>query len=251
MSEPDHVRRNKEIWAAQADGYVAAAEAAWSAEAPYWGLWRQPESALRLLPDVSGLDVVELGCGTGYVSAWLARLGARPVGIDPTPQQLDTARRMMARFGPSFPVHEAHGEALPFADDAFDLAISEYGACMWADPYGWVPEAARVLRPGGRLIFLTSSFFVPLCGHEDEAIPADEVLKRPYLGLHRVEWSSGEIEFALPHGEWIRLLAEHGFTVTRLDELGAPPDASSRYTHVSPEWSRRFPSEEVWFATLR
>jgi SAM-dependent methyltransferase len=44
-----------------------------------------PESAARLLPaDLDGAAVVELGCGTGYVSAWLQRRGARPVGVDPT-----------------------------------------------------------------------------------------------------------------------------------------------------------------------
>jgi ubiquinone/menaquinone biosynthesis C-methylase UbiE len=51
-------------------------------------------------------------------------------------------------------------EDLPFHDDHFDLAISEYGACLWADPYPWLPEAARVLRSGGQLIFLTHSIFV-------------------------------------------------------------------------------------------
>ncbi|MCP4805981.1 MAG: hypothetical protein GY913_34665 [Proteobacteria bacterium] len=121
-----------------------------------------------------------------------------------------------------------------------------------ADPYLWVPEAARVLRPGGKLIFLTSSFFVTICGSELGTEPADEVMKRPYLGLHRIEWAdTGEIEFVLPHGEWIRLLSEHGFVVERLDELGAPEGATSRYAHVDPEWARRYPSEEVWFVRSR
>ena len=44
--------------------------------------------------------------------------------------------------------------ALDEEADRFDLVISEYGASLWADPYAWVPECARVLRPGGRLVFL-------------------------------------------------------------------------------------------------
>ena len=246
MSEPDHVTANRAAWTEQAPGYVEAAEKAWASE-PYWGLWRQPESALGILPDVRDLDVLECGCGTAYVSAWLARRGARPVGIDPTAAQLETARRMQREHGLEFPLREGHGEALPFPDASFDLWISEYGACLWADPFGWVPEAARVLRPGGRLIFLTSS--VTLALTEVLEGPTGERLVRPQLDLHRLEWEdTGEVEFHLSHGRWIRLLGEHGFVVERLDELGAPPDAHSRYTHVSADWARRYPSEEVWFA---
>ena len=53
-----------------------------------------------------------------------------------------------------FPLIHGSAEAVPVADATFDLAISEYGAAIWCDPYSWIPEAARVLRPGGRLIFL-------------------------------------------------------------------------------------------------
>src|SRR5213596_3043283 len=97
--------------------------------------------------DVRGLDVVELGCGTAYLSAWLAKRGARPVGVDPTPAQLATARRMMDETGILFPLVEAPAEAVPLPDASFDLAISEYGASLWADPARWLPEAARLPRP--------------------------------------------------------------------------------------------------------
>ena len=106
------------------------------------------------LGDVSGLDVVELGCGTAYFSAQLAYRGARPVGVDPTPAQLATARRMMEAAGVSFPLVEAPAERVPLPDASFDLAVSEFGASLWADPALWIPEAARLLRPNGRLVFL-------------------------------------------------------------------------------------------------
>ena len=109
------------------------------------------------------LDVVELGCGTAYFSAQLARRGARPVGVDPTPAQLETARRMMDASGIRFPLVEAPAERVPLPDASFDLAFSEFGASLWADPALWVPEAARLLRPGGRLVFLTNSFISFLC----------------------------------------------------------------------------------------
>ncbi len=79
----------------------------WALDEICWGIWGIDESELNVLGDVAGLDVVELGCGTAYFSAWLAKLGARPVGVDITPAQLDTARRMMAETGIEFPLVEA------------------------------------------------------------------------------------------------------------------------------------------------
>ena len=52
---------------------------------------------------------------------------------------------------------------MPLPDSSFDLVLSEYGASLWADPYRWIPEAARLLRPGGRLVFLTNSTVSVLC----------------------------------------------------------------------------------------
>ena len=122
------------------------ARGAWAADEISWGPFGISESEIDVLGSVDGLDVVELGCGTAYFSAWLARRGARPVGVDPTPAQLATARRMQAEFGLEFPLVEAFAENVPLPDSSFDLVHSEYGASIWADPYRWVPEAARLLR---------------------------------------------------------------------------------------------------------
>ena len=72
----------------------------------------------RRLGDVDGLDVVELGCGTAYVSAWLARRGARPVGVDVTPAQLATARRCQERVRARLPARrgECRGRAAPLGE---------------------------------------------------------------------------------------------------------------------------------------
>src|SRR5205823_151179 len=136
---------------------------AWAQDEITWGIWRIPESELRVLPELEARDVVELGCGTAYFSAWMAKQGARPVGIDPTPAQLATARRMQRETGIEFPLIEAVGEDVPLPDASFDIVHSEYGAAIWADPYRWIPEAARLLRPGGRLIVLRNSTLVTLC----------------------------------------------------------------------------------------
>src|SRR5439155_8077707 len=146
-----------------------------------WGIFGVRESDLGSpLPDVRGLDVVELGCGTAYFSAWLAKRGARPVGVDPTPAQLATARRVQRETGIEFQLVEAAAESVPLPDASFDLALSEYGASIWADPYKWIPEAARLLRDDGLLIFLRNSTLSILCGPDEGHV--EERLVRPQFG---------------------------------------------------------------------
>ena len=148
MSSPEDLAANIAAWTkANTEFTDGAAERQWARDEIRWGVFGVPESSIGCIGDVSGLDVVELGCGTAYISAWFARNGARPVGVDPTPAQLATARRMQAATGIEFPLVEAPGESVPLPDDAFDLAISEYGAALWADPLKWVPEEGAFFAP--------------------------------------------------------------------------------------------------------
>ena len=249
---PDHVVANRAYWTIEAAAYVEPGRRAWADPEPTWGIWGVPESEAGILPDVAGLDTIELGCGTAYVSAWLARRGARPVGVDITPAQLETARALQREHGLVFPLLEANAEAVPLPDASFDLAISEYGAAIWCDPYRWIPEAARLLRPGGRLIFLGNSTLFMLCSPDEEA-PAEDRLVRPFFGgLGRFEWpDDGSVEFNLGHGDMIRLLRASGFEVENLVELRAPEGATTRSPYVTPAWARLWPSEEVWVARKR
>jgi SAM-dependent methyltransferase len=251
---PEHVRANREAWDGFAHEFVEPGHQNWATDRITWGIWDVPETELHLLPDdVSGQDVADLGCGTGYVSAWLARRGARPVGIDNSPVQLATARRFQAEFGLEFPLHLGNAETTPFDDAQFDGAFSEYGAALWADPYAWVPEAHRILKPGGWLMFLTNSALITMCFPEQDETPAGTTLLRPYFGMHRITWESdASVEFHLPHGEWIRLLRDTGFEIERLVEIQAPVGATTRYSHIaSPEWANKWPTEEAWIARKR
>ena len=244
---PDYLAQNRAQWDAQAVAYAASARAAWSSE-PTWGIWHIPDRDLGLLHGFAG-DAVELGCGTGYVSSWLARQGARPVGVDLSRAQLATAQRMQHEFGLAFPLVHAAAEATPLRAAAFDLVVSEYGAAIWSDPFAWIPEAARLLRPGGELIFLGNANLLILCVPDREDEAAGTALLRPYFGLHRVEWSDDDgVEFHMPHGEWIRLLRANGFTIEDLIELRAPAGARTEYAFVDPEWARHWPSEQIWRA---
>jgi SAM-dependent methyltransferase len=244
---PEYVARNVEKWTEANEQYTDAnARAAWSREELTYGLFGASEEQLQVLGNVAGLDVVELGCGTAYVSARLMRQGARPVGVDPTPAQLATAREMQKEFGLEFPLVEAVAESVPLPDASYDLAISEYGASIWADPERWIPEAARLLRPRGRLVFLRNSMISMLCMALDGVT---ESLQRPQRELRRITWpDTGETNFQAPTGELIDILGSAGFAIERLVELYAPDDATTHeyYKYVPAEWAKKWPVEEIW-----
>jgi SAM-dependent methyltransferase len=247
---PDYLEQNRVAWDAEAPSYAETGARAWAAE-PSWGIWGAPEADLRLLPDVAGKDTLEAGCGTGYVSAWLARRGARAIGLDNSPAQLATAGGFQIEQDLHFPLVLGFAESLPFRDESFDFVVSEYGAAIWSDPYRWIPEAARVLRPGGELLFLGNSTLLMLCTPDGPEVPAEPALQRGFFGMHRFEWPDDDppaTEFHLGHGDWIRLLRSNGFEILDLVEIQAPLDMKTRYEFVTAEWAHRWPSEEVWKA---
>jgi SAM-dependent methyltransferase len=247
---PDYLQGNINAWQEQAKDYVPAAEAAWAAHTPYWGVWRIPDSGINLMPaDLSGLRCIELGCGTAYVSAWMARRGGEVVAIDPTPNQLATARRLQAKYKLAFTIEEGFAESVPYPSESFDFAISEYGAALWSDPYRWIPEAARLLKPGGRLVFLSNSPLAMLCMPDYEAEgKLQPRLLRPYFDMHATNWpdAPGQTEFHLTHGDWIKLLRDNRFEIERLVELQAPADANTRYPWADAQWARQWPTEDAW-----
>jgi SAM-dependent methyltransferase len=242
--------RNRYLWsvvnARFTDGDAAAL---WVRAEVSWGLFRRPEAELGVLGPVAGLDVLELGCGTAYLSAWLARAGARPVALDLSPHQLATARRCQLATGPTFPLVEADGEVLPVRAGAFDLVISEYGVAPWCDPARWLPEAARVLRPDGRLVFLTNSVLAALSVPTEGGVAGDRLL-RGLDELDPVTWPGGGTEHHPGHGAWIRALTAAGFAVEALHELAPPPEAADHdfYDIVTAAWARRWPAEDLWVA---
>src|SRR3954449_13489648 len=232
---------NRALWAVVNERFTdAAAEALWSLQDVVWGLFGVAERDLGVLGDVRGLDVVELACGTayfsawlprgrgdaravGYFSAWLARAGANILAVDFSSEQLATAGRLQAGLGPVFPLVQGDAHQVPLASARFDVVVSEHGAAAWCDPERWLPEAARLLRPGGRLVFLTNSNLSALCVPAEEGL-AGERLLRGLREAYRVRWPGGGVEFHPSHGDWLRLLRGSGFVVDAMLEIFAPPD---------------------------
>ena len=258
MAESDYIAVNRAAWTRSNAEYTdGAARTAWATTEIGYGQYQLPESELRVLPDVVGKDVIELGCGTGYFGAWLKRTGAaRVVGVDVTPAQLDTARRMEEEFGFGLEFIEANAESIPLPDDSFDLAFSEYGASIWCDPKLWIAEAARLLRAGGELFFLRGSTLRMLCSPDGPGI--SNVLARPQRGLYKLEWPETEtesagVEFHAPTSEMLAILWANGFELLDFRELYPPDDAVTHPYYDEPpiEWAKQWPAEEIWRARLR
>jgi SAM-dependent methyltransferase len=248
-----YLEPNRRNWENLRDFQIETGRRNWAQTEISWGLWKRPESEVAALPDVAGKDVIELGCGTAYWSAWLARRGARMVALDLTPSQLEIARMLQAEHGLDFPLLEANAEDVPLPDASFDIAFSEYGASIWCDPYKWIPEAARLLRPGGELVFLRNSVIGGLCSPYDADGKLGRELVRDYFGMCEFEWPDGTVDFTLNYGDTIRVLRASGFELENMLELQAPPDAETHpvYDYVTAEWAAQWPTEEIWVARKR
>jgi SAM-dependent methyltransferase len=257
LAEPDYVAVNRESWTrANAEYTDAQGERAWAQPEITWGKWSIPESDVQVLPDLAGKEVVELGCGTAYFGSWLKRAGAsRVVGVDVTPAQLATARRLNEEHGLGLELVEANAEETGLPAESFDLAFSEYGASIWCDPAKWIPEAARLLRPGGELVFLRGSTLQLLCMPDDVDGKVGDRLLRSQRGLYKLEWYDEDpgVEFHPPTSEMFRILRESGFELLDLRELYAPEDAADHayYATVPARWAKRWPDEEIWRLRLQ
>lgn len=238
--------RNRAMWDAFSDEYQAKhAQTLAESGGLAWGSSRLPESALRVLGDVAGKDILELGCGAARWSIGLARAGARPVGLDVSTRQLEHARRLMAEAGVDFPLVHASAEAVPLADRSFDIVFCDHGAMTFADPYRTVPEASRLLRSGGLFAFSHHSPIETICW----ALGAEKVGDRlvlDYFGLHRIDLGE-DVAYQLPYGEWIRLFRANGFLVEDLIEPRPLPGATSTFRDADElAWARRWPAESIW-----
>jgi SAM-dependent methyltransferase len=241
--------RNRAYWDRESDEYQERHREFINRPEPRWGIWQIPESDLSVLGDVSDKDVLELGCGAAQWSILLAKQGARVVALDNSERQLDHARRAMAEAGLDFPVIHSSAEEVPLPDESFDVVFCDHGAFTFADPYRTVPEAKRLLRPGGLLAFSHISAVALICQNPDEDDVVEPKLHRDYFALHKLDEEGDVVSYQLPYGEWIRLFGANGFVVEDLIEPQPPPDATSTYwSDAERDWARRWPSESIWKA---
>lgn len=243
-----HDADNRRLWDDRQSAWLGSRAAQQWASDPHWGIWATPESEIHVLPDLHDKDLIDLGCGTAYIGAWTMRAGGHPVGIDNSAKQLATARALQAEYDLHFPLIHGTAENVPRPDGRFDIAISEHGASAWCDPYRWIPEASRLLRPGDQLIFLRNSTLLTLCDNGDDG-PAGTTLTKTQTSLPRLERADGGVNFHLPTGAMIAVLRASGLIVDELVEMIVPPSATSDFHYVTPEWAANWPSAELWKAT--
>ena len=241
-----HAKKNRDYWDRAAASYQAQHGAQLAAVPLGWGVWSIPESEIRVLGDVRGKDVLELGCGGAQWSIGLTRLGARCVALDNSARQLEFARKAIDDAGLSIQVIHASAEAVPLPDRSFDIVFCDHGAMSFADPARTVPEAARLLRSGGLFAFNAESPIHFVC-FDTTRDRIGTGLQSSYFENGVAEDQDGSVCFSLPYGEWIRLFRKSGFEVEDLVELRPSESAASTYRDwVSLEWARKWPAEQIW-----
>jgi SAM-dependent methyltransferase len=242
-------RLNRRYWETTSAEYQAEHAAELEGAPLAWGTWRISEETVGALGDLHDLDVLELGCGGGQWSVALASRDVRVIGLDFSSGQLAYATKLATHHSIDVPFIQASGEAIPFTAGCFDLVFCDHGAMTFAAPERSVPEVARILRTGGRLVFCNSTPLRAMC--LDAEWQLTTTLHRPAFGMRRL--TDGEsVDFVLSHGEWIRLLRSSGLVLDDLIELQPQSGATTTYPwYASYEWASRWPAEEIWIAHKR
>ena len=219
-----------------------------------WGPENLRESTARLLGEVAGRRVLEVGCGAAQCSRWLKTAGASPVAFDISGGQLAQGRELNARSGVVVPLVQADAQRLPFADASFDLACSAYGAIPFvADSAAVMREVARVLRPGGRWVFSTTHPF-RWCFLDDPG-PAGLVVESSYFDRRAYveQDDNGAATYVEHHrtvGDRVRDIVRAGLVLEDLVEPEWPADHEQSWAQWSPLRGRLIPGTAV-FVTRR
>ena len=112
------------------------------------------DSVLRLLPEVRGLRALEIGCGAGQNSIFLAKQGAQCVAIDISEKQLACGRNLAAAEKVAVDFQRVSMDKMEFLGK-FDLIHSTYALPFSADPQKVIADAAAMLNPGGTFLLTT------------------------------------------------------------------------------------------------
>jgi SAM-dependent methyltransferase len=223
--EAPSTQANREAW----DSYAEEYQAEWHGSLDddvFWGPGVASERKLRLLGDVRGRDVLELGCGGGQASVFLAAHGARASALDVAPRQLEHGRALARERGVEVRFLQGSAEHLEaFADGSFDVVFSSYALGFVEDLAGAMREVHRVLRPGGLFVFSWSGPIHLSTGlAQDGTVFFDRAYfdRAPHAETDR---HGTVVSFHRTYGDWHRALVDAGFFVTDLLEPEPDPEA--------------------------
>ncbi|MFF3664572.1 class I SAM-dependent methyltransferase [Microtetraspora malaysiensis] len=243
-------RANRGWWDGAADEYQAEHGGFLRDDGFIWCPEGLDEADARLLGDVSGRRILEVGCGAGQCGRWLLRQGATVAAVDLSHRQLQHSRRIDDATGLSLPVAQADAEVLPFLADSFDLVCSAFGALPFvADPGAVLAEVRRVLRPGGQFVFSVSH---PIrWAFPDDPGPRGLTADRSYFDRSPyVELDDGGVPSYVEHhrtlGDWVGLIAGAGFVLAGLVEPEWPDGHEGVWGGWSPLRGRHFPGTAIF-----
>ncbi|NIJ11489.1 SAM-dependent methyltransferase [Saccharomonospora amisosensis] len=245
---------NRAWWDADAEAYLAEHEDFLGQVDFVWCPEGLREAEAGLLGEVTGKDVLEIGCGSAPCARWLVERGARVVAFDLSSAMLRHAAEANGRTGLRPALLQASAERLPLGSSRFDAACSAFGAVPFvADLDAVFAEVARVLRPGGRWVFAVTHpirWIFP-----DDPGPLGLTAAQPYFDrTPYVEVNeSGDATYVEYHrtlGDYVRALNLAGLRLVDLVE----PEWPEGHTRVWGQWSplrgRLFPGTAVFSTVL-
>lgn len=121
------------------------------------GAWR--DLLAHLAPAIPAMDVLDVGCGTGFLALLLAEAGHRATGIDLAETMLALARDKAERLGLAVAFQAADAEAPPFRPGSFDLVVERHVLWTLPDPARALASWQALLRPGGRLALIEGAWW--------------------------------------------------------------------------------------------
>jgi SAM-dependent methyltransferase len=248
------VRASRRWWDADADDYHAEHGTFLGVDDFVWCPENLREQDARLLGDVAGLRVLEVGCGSAMCSRWLAKQGARPVAFDISAGMLRHARAGATQTGIAVPLVQADAEYLPFADASFDLAFTAFGAVAFvADSARVMREVARVLRPGARWVFATTHptrwAFPDDPGPGGLTATMSYFDRTPYVELD-ADGVPSYVEHHRTFGDRVREIASAGFRLVDVVEPQWPAGHAQEWGQWSPLRGALLPGTAIYVCEL-
>lgn len=242
-------REVKKLWEGNADAWTLLARQGYD-------IYRDHMNTpwfLAMLPDVSGLKGLDVGCGEGNNTRLVARRGASMVGVDISRKFVSHAAASEADASLGICFVNATGSALPFANESFDFAVAFMSLMDMANQDDAVREAHRVLRRGGFLQFsivhpcFQTPRFKPVNDETGRrvAVECGDYFSQPQgqvdewiFGAAPPEVRAGLPKFKVPRfyqtlSGWMNLLLDTGFMLERIAEPVANDETVARCPHLA------------------
>ena len=245
----DRIAMNRKGWNHRAGSYQRAIGGADAYGGLKWGPNRFPEDELKVLGNVRGKDVLEIGCGAAQFGIELAKRGAKLSGIDLSVEQIRHARANVRKAGVEYKLYRGNAEDLSrFRSGSFDIVTSDF-ALGFIDLDKLLPEVKRVLKPGGFCAFSWTSPIMD-CMTWGGSPPITGFVRSYFDSKPFVEGGKDPTyEFKRTYGDWVRAFARAGLVLEDLIEPQTPK-GGTHWDWPQYRWERtnKIPGTCIWKA---